>query len=253
MAMVESLHCPNCGAPLPHQSLQTLAACMYCNSTIRIALGAAPEARPRVTRAAEVPPDTIDEVKRLLLLRQHAPAVSYYAQAAQVDPAAAELAVKGIERTMAYFPPLSAGGVALLAAFEVVGSVGLLGGVLLLQRGALLAGGLVLAASALFSFANLWVLGRGLPGFLLSRSGHPAPAQVLKTWLIRTDQVQGQPVALTRLLLEVRPEGGAPYRAEANIYVREASQAKFAPGAQVRVKYDPHAPARVVVEGPVAA
>lgn len=248
MVNVESLHCPNCGAPLPLQPMQTLAACMYCNSTIRITPGAAPVA----TRAAEVPPEAIDEVKRLLLLRQHAPAVSYYAQAAQVDAAAAELAVKGIERTMAYFPPLSSAGIVLLAAFDLIGLAGLLGGVLLVQRGSVFVGALVLAVSALFTAANLWVLGRGLPGFMLSLNGRPAAAQVLKTWLIRTDTVRGQPVALTRLLLEVRPDGAAPYQAEANIYVREVSQAKFAPGAQVQVKYDPHAPARVVVEGPAA-
>src|SRR5689334_13584605 len=110
MATAESLDCPNCGAPLPRQSTQTLAACLYCNSTIRITPGAAPVA----TRAVEVPPEVIDEVKRMLLVSQHAQAVTYYAKEAQVEAAAAEQAVQGIERNMAYYPPLSMFGVALI-------------------------------------------------------------------------------------------------------------------------------------------
>jgi hypothetical protein len=246
MVTVESLHCPNCGAPLPRQPAQTLAACLYCNSTIRITPGAAPVA----THAVEVPPEAVDEVKRLLLLGQHAPAVAYYASAAQVSAQAAELAVQGIERTMAYYPPLNHWGVAMWAGLVLVGLGALLWGGLLIQRGAVAVGVLVMIVSALFTAANVLVLGRGLPGYLLSLRGRAAKALVLKTWLIRTARVSGQPVELTRLLLEVHPEGGRPYQAEANIYVRAVSKPKFTPGASIRVKYDPQAPDRIVVEGP---
>ncbi len=246
MAIVESLHCPNCGAPLPRQSMQTLAACMYCNSTIRITPGAAPVA----TRAVEVPPEVVDEVKRLLLMSQHPAAVEYYAQQAQVSADAAELAVKGVERTMAYYPPLSVGGVAVLGGLALIGVAGLVGGALLLQQGNWPVGAVVVAVSALFTFANLWLLVRGLPGYMLGLRGRSTPAGVLKTWLIRTNVAQGQPVELTRLLLEVRPEGGRPYQAEANIYVRVARKLKFAPGQVIEVKVDKQSPQRVVVVGP---
>jgi len=246
MATVESLDCPNCGAPLPRQSMQTLAACMYCNSTIRITPGAAPVA----TRAVEVPPTVIDEVKRLLLVSQHAPAVAYYAKEAQVSAEAAELAVKGIEQNMAYYPPLRVLGGLLLGGLALLGVAAVVGGLLLFPRNRAEIGLILLVLGIVFAGANVWVLLRGLPGLVLSLRGRPAAAQVLKTWLIRTDQVQGQPVELTRMLMEVRPAGGRPYQAEANVYIRTVHKPKFAVGSVIAVKYDPQMPARVVVEGP---
>jgi hypothetical protein len=229
--------------------MQTLAACMYCNSTIRITPGAAPVA----VRAMEVPPEVIDAVKAKLLLGQEAAAIEDYAKAAQVDSAAATTAVKAIARTMAYYPPLRGYGVVIFIVLDVFGLVGILGGSQLLQRGNWLVGMLVVVICALFTAANTLLLARGLPGYVLGLRGTPAQARVLKTWQIRTAQVRGEPVELTRLLLEVRPAGGRPYQAEANIYVREVSRQKFAPGAVINVKFDPTAPKQVVVVGPAKA
>ena len=61
---------------------------------------------------------------------------------------------------------------------------------------------------------------------------------------------QGQPVELTRMLLEVRPDGGQPYQAEANIYVRVSRKPSFAAGQVIEVKVDKQSPQRVMVVGP---
>lgn len=247
MVNIESLHCPNCGAPLPVRPGQTLAACVYCNSTVRLTPGAAPTA----TRAVEVPPEVIDEVKRMLLTGQRLQAAEYYAKAAQVPSDAAQVAVDAIERNMAYYPPLRGWGVALLAALDLIGMAGLLMGMGLLVQSNWVLGGLLAAVAALFMAGNTLVLARGLPGFLLGLNGRPATARVLKTWLIRTDHVQGKPVELQRLLLEVQPPGGGrPYQTEANILVREARKPSFAVGKTIEIKFDPQTPHRVVVMGP---
>ena len=55
---IESLNCPQCGAPLNLKPGQTLAACGYCNSSLRIeaATGMAAGALPVVTKAIEIDP-----------------------------------------------------------------------------------------------------------------------------------------------------------------------------------------------------
>jgi hypothetical protein len=252
--MVLSLDCPQCGAPLPLQAAQTLAACVYSNATVHIGPAAAPgrmQAPPVAVRAVEVRPEVIDEVKRMLLLGQHVLAAEYYSRQARVSTAVAEIAVRGIEQNMAYLPPLTAVGVAVLVGLEGVSSAALVGGVALMNNAQYLLGiGLVLVG-LLLTLGSTLVLMKGLPGFILAQRGKPATAQILKRWVIRTNQVKGVPVELTRLLLEVRPaeRGAAPYQAEANCFVTEPSKPKFTVGSLIQVKYSPSDRGRLVVTG----
>jgi hypothetical protein len=251
---VQSLDCPQCGAPLPLQAAQTLAACVYCNATVHIGPSAAPGqpgTAPVATRAVEVRPEVIDEVKKMLLLGQHLPAVEYYSREARISSAVAEIAVKGIEQNMAYFPPLTAAGVVTLVVLEGLSSAAIVGGAVVMSNAQYWLGiGLVLVGIFL-TLGSTLVLMRGLPGFILAQRGNPATARILKRWVIRTDVVKGVPVELTRLLLEVRPaeRGQAPYQAEANCFVTEPSQPKFTVGASIQVKYSPGDKRRLVVTG----
>lgn len=248
---VQSLACPNCGAPLPIQPAQTLAACVYCNSTVRI-LPAEAAAAPVAVRAVEVGPEVIDEVKRLLLLSQHQPAVEYYARAAGVDPAAAETAVKAIEKNMAYYPPLTLRGVALLFALDAVFLAGLLAGGWLLLQQQWIWGMVLILVCAFLALGNVLVLARGLRGFMISRRGEPAAAEIRQLWIISRHEAR-VPYELTRLLLEVQPAGRAPYLAEANGFILETSKPKFQVGRRVQVRFDPKDPRRVVLMGPEAS
>jgi hypothetical protein len=252
--MVQSLDCPQCGAPLPLQAAQTLAACVYCNSTVHIGPAPTPGGTappPVAVRAVEVRPEVIDEVKKMLLLGQHMPAVAYYSREARISTEVAEIAVKGIEQNMAYFPPLTGIGVLMLVVLEGLSSAAIVGGAVLLNNAQYLLGvGLVLVGIFL-TLGSTLVLLRGLPGFLLTQRGRPATAQILKAWVIRKDVMKGVPVELTRLLLEVRPaeRGLAPYQAEANCFVTEPSKPKFTVGSFIQVKYSPGDKRRLVVTG----
>lgn len=244
---VVSLHCPNCGGPLPVKPEQTLAACVYCNSTIRIVPAAAAERV--VTQVVEVAPEVIDEVKRLLVLGQRMPAAEYYARAAGISQAEAETAVQAIEKRMAHFPPLSGAGIVMLVTFDLIGLAGVLAGAALVNRGQWPVGVVLFLAGAFFMLGNSLVFLRGLRGYLLVKRGRPASAEILKVWLIRTTKAGQQPVDLSRLMLRVCPPGEPAYNAEANVFISGKSRPKFQVGSMIRVKYDPLDRARVVVTG----
>lgn len=245
---IESLDCPNCGAPLPLKAAQTLAACVYCNSTIRITPAGAGGAPAAAVRAAEVGPEVIDEIKRLLLTGKHFPAVEYYARQAGVDHGAADTAVKAIEKTIAYYPPLTVRGLVMLLALDVVYTAGLLGGAWLIYREQYLVGIALVLVCAFLTLGNVLVLSRGMRGFLTAQRGQPALAEIRKVWIISQHEAR-VPYELMRLLLEVRPAGRERYTTEANCFVTAPSKPKFQAGRTIQVKYDPAEPRRVVVTG----
>jgi hypothetical protein len=225
---------------------------VYCNSTLRITPAAEAPGRPAApvaVQAVEVPPAVIDEVKRMLLLGQHMPAVEYYSREARIPAAVAEIAVKGIEQSMAYYPPLTLRGVITLVTFEVISTGAILGAIWLLNDQQWLLGVGLLLFGLFTALGNTLVLVRGLRGFIIVQRGQPATARILKLWLIRTDKLKGMPVELTRLLLEVRPDGRRPYQAEANCFITAPSKPKFQVGSLIRVKYNPDDPSRMVVTG----
>jgi hypothetical protein len=59
----------------------------------------------------------------------------------------------------------------------------------------------------------------------------------------------GTPGQMFTAVLEVQPDGGPPYTAQARIAVSQASLDKYQPGALVNVKVDPRDPQVLVVEG----
>jgi hypothetical protein len=79
----------------------------------------------------------------------------------------------------------------------------------------------------------------------LLQSGIPAQARVLNIWETGTS-VNNQPQI--GIALEVYPQGGAPYQAQTTEFVSIIHLSRLQPGATVRVRYDPNAPARVTLE-----
>jgi hypothetical protein len=251
--MVESLHCANCGAPLSLNTGQTLAACAYCNSTLRI--GAAGSAEPPVRRMAEVPPEVVDEVKRLLVLGNPYAAAEYYAKQTGVSAAEASAAVQALRQTVGYAPPLNWMGIVMLVGFTALGLGVAAFGMVQIAGSRGLLGGVLIVAGVAWTLLNWFALGRGLRAFWLTHRGTPAQAVILKRWTIRTMKAAGepQPVELVRFLLEVQPAGAASYETEANGMVRHRSYERTQPGCRMNLRYDPASPAKVVLIGPADA
>jgi hypothetical protein len=249
--MVDSLHCTNCGAPLRVSANQTVAACLYCNSTLRVVPGAAYQ--PAVTRMEAVPPEVVDEVKRLLVLGNQPKAVAYYARETGMTEAEATAAVSALARTVGYAPPLNWLGLAMLLGYTALGVAAITWGASQIGAGRGALALVVLVAGALWVLINWLALGRGLRGFWLAQRGVPAEAVIRKRLTIRTTKAAGepQPVELVRFLLEVQPRDRAAYETEANGMVRYRSYARTQPGCRMRLKYDPHDPMKVVLLGPV--
>ena len=249
--MVQSLHCSNCGAPLRVSPNQTLAACLYCNSTLRVAPQGTTQ--PVVSRMEAVPPEVVDEVKRLLVLGNQPAAVTYYAKETGLSEDEAGAAVAAIKRTVGYAPPLTWVGVAMLVGFTALGGAAVGLGVMQLAAGRGVVGVVAIVLGGLWTLVNWVALGRGIQGFWLVQRGVPAEATIPKRWTIKTIKgpTEPRPVELVRFLLEVRPKGRGPYQAEANGMVRERSYERTQPGCELRLRYDPQDPTKVVLLGPV--
>lgn len=248
MIHAESLHCPNCTAPLHLQNKQTLVACLYCNSTIRITYK--DTAQPAAATRPDIAPEVVDEVKRLLVLGQRLKAVDYYAQQAQVGEGDAAAAIATVQQSLGYAPPLNNMGLLMLIGYEFIALLGIGGGSALLLSGQPLLGAGLILLSLFFGLVMALGLGRGLPGYLLLRRGQPAQAAIEKIWPIRSFAVRGQNAQLQRLLLEIHLPQQPPYQAEANGIVSEQSLAKFQPGSRLAVKVDPANRQNVVIIGP---
>lgn len=251
--MVESLHCANCGAPLSIKVGQTLAACGYCNSTLRVAASAS--AGRAVSRMDAVPLEVVDEVKRLLVLGNQPKAVEYYAKQIGLPEAEASAAVDALARTVGYAPALNWLGLVLLVVYTALGASAVIWGLLQFPAGRGGWGVVLIIVGLGWILLNWLTLGRGLKAFWLTHRGTPAEAVILKRWTIRTLKAPGeaQPVELVRFLLDVRPAGRPAYETEANGMVRHRSVARTQPGFRMRLRYDPRNPSKVVLIGPVDA
>lgn len=252
MIKLITLSCPNCTAPLHPQTHQTVVACLYCNSTIRLSYEE--QARPAAATLTNVPPEVVDEVKRLLILGQREQAVRYYAHKAGISEYDAAAAVATIYKSVADAPPLSRVGLGILLVAMFVSLAGFLAGIRLLFSGPGPYGDSDIGVAFLlivFGLVHVFIFARGLPGHLLEWRGQPAQACIVKSWPIRTYVVRGRNAYQRRFLLEIRLPQHPPYQTEANGIVSEPSLRKFQIGSLVNVKVDPANRQRVVIMGPV--
>lgn len=251
MNAAQSLHCPNCTAPLHIQDKQALVACLYCNSTLYLTYGKT--AQPAAAARPDVPPEVVDEVKRLLVLGQRIKATDYYAKAAQVSERDAAAAIATIQKSLGYAPPLTNSGLLMFLGYEAAALLGFITGLVLLLTGPTWLGGGLMLLAVLFGTVVMMGLGRGLPGYLLERRGQPALAVIQKTWPINQFAVRGPNpnfATLQRFLLEIHLPNQPLYQAEANSIISETSQPRFQPGSRLAIKVDPSNPHKIVIIGP---
>jgi ribosomal protein L7/L12 len=105
---LESLNCPNCGAPLPDPAGRALVMCTHCHTVVRVASGAgttaptppatstAPEAQP-YTPSETIPAHISARLVELLRAGRKIEAVEYYQDAAGVDEEDARDVVDAIQ------------------------------------------------------------------------------------------------------------------------------------------------------------
>ena len=230
-----TVECPHCGAPLALRPGRLWAICGFCDSSVRLTWDSG---EPRAELVAEVPADVVEEVKRLLQMGDRNGALDSYARLAGIEPAEAELALAAIQGAIRFQPPLSRGGIVMLAVAAAASAAAGLSGVWLAAGGQTMSGVALLAGAVLLARLNWRPLFGSLGVTWLYYSGQPAAATVLKCWHVaEVRRGKATHFEVTRLLLRVQPENAPGFQAEASCIVGEQSRAKFSPGAVVDVKY----------------
>ncbi len=242
-----ALNCPNCGAPLPAAAGDALAICLYCNTTSRLQAGApgAPATQP--VAEATLSDEDMAEVRQHLIEARKDAALELYQEKTGADQADARQAMEGLSRELSLDIIRSQ----LLTPY----------GVLVVALSAVI----VLAAVIAFVLGRLpflWALGLAMFGswqlyyFMLSirttlqfRGARSARALTLKLAPIGVYKLGGKDIHTLKVLLEVQPDGEAPFQAEMRLPVRAENMGSARPGAILRVKYLPGSPPRVVYVG----
>ncbi|NUM47863.1 MAG: hypothetical protein HUU38_24415, partial [Anaerolineales bacterium] len=94
---MQSLTCPNCGAPLTDQTGQKLWLCIYCNTLIRVDDNAATPTVEKTVSDAEM-----DQVKALLAEGKRDAATTLYQKITGVSTDEAEKAVETLVKQYAF-------------------------------------------------------------------------------------------------------------------------------------------------------
>jgi hypothetical protein len=238
--MIDSLHCPNCGAPIHPGPNQGLLICLYCNTSIRIQTQ---HDQPQATAEASLDADMMAQVKQLLLAGRQEEALRLYQQTG-ANPQEAQEAIGNLgkeisidivrRQTLRPFGVLVVVLMALILAVSVV--AGLLG-----RMHPVLA--IVLAG---FAALNLFFFAPGIRATIEFLGGTIAPATIVKLAPVGAATMRGQTVHTFKFLLEVQPANGQPFQSELLVPVRDASLAKAQPGTVIQVKYLPRDPTRLI-------
>lgn len=230
--MLESINCPNCGAPLPADLKPGLTVCLYCNSSIRVQ---AEDEQTSVVVESALDEKELAEVKRLLLAGQRSAAVEHYRTFSGTKEEDAAEIVDGIASQITAYTArgqqLTGLGWLLVAAWSVL----LVGGVT-----AGLAGQIhPILALVMIGFAgiNLNYFIPSIRTTLQFARAPIAPAVTLKLAPIGVMAMRKENIHTFRAWLEVQPKDEPPFRAEMIIPVREANLSRAMPGTEIYVKY----------------
>jgi hypothetical protein len=242
--MLQSLNCPNCGAPLKASAGQTRAVCLYCNSTLRLE----PEVQPSTAEIDSTLDDVeMGRVKQLLLDGQKSAALELYTQKTGASPEDAAEALKDLGQKLSLDvvrqQQLTPAGIAIVAGYALVTAAGLY---------LTISGGihwLISLAAMLYGAWMLYFYAPSVASTLAFRKGKPAKAKVLKLAEIGKTRLGRQRVRVYKLLVEVQPlDGSPPYPAEMLLPVREQNVPRAQPGTSILVKYLPGEPERVIFD-----
>ena len=241
-AMLMTLNCPNCGAPLQVDEERIYTVCLYCNSTVRIQPD---DPQPAVVENTMVEAD-MRTLKQRLLAGHREDALQLYMETSGAGEAVARQAIQDLERQVSVDvirnQQLTRKGLWYVGLYSVVFLVAVLAG-LAGQIYPLLA----LALAALTAW-QLWVL---LPSIRLSlryRDAISAPATILKTARVGEIKTRTGKIYAMKLLVEVHPPEGEPYQGQLLLPVQGPSLEQTQPGDRLQVKYLPEDPQQIVYD-----
>ncbi len=242
--MLQSLSCPNCGAPLKSAATHTRLVCLYCNSTVRIEGDTQP---PSVAVDSTLDETEMREIKQLLLDGHKSAALELYIEKTGAGGEDASEALKDLSQKLSLDivrqQQLTPTGIALVAGYALLTGAGLY---------LTIFGGVHWLISVIAMLYGAWMLYFYFPALastLAFRKGKLAKAHVLKLAEIGTTRIGRQRVRVFKLLVEVQPlDGTPPYPAEMTLPVREQNVPRTQPGTTIQVKYLAGEPERVIFD-----
>jgi DNA-directed RNA polymerase subunit RPC12/RpoP len=246
---IYSLDCPNCGAPLSLSDKQSIAMCVYCNSSVLITI--APNAAPIITKIKEISEGVVDEVKRLIIIGRTSKAIEYYAKESGASQIDASTAVNNIRNTIGYNPPLSAKGVFRFFMLELISVLLIIVGIWLIMNISKTGGISAIIVGFIFALMNWSAFKSSLKAYFIAKNGIEKSAKIIKRWDIKTFPATAKVPegVLFRLLVEVYIENQKPYLTEANCIFGEQSKLKCQPGYLIKVKFSKTNPKKIVITG----
>lgn len=229
---MQSLTCPNCGAPLTDQSGQKLWLCIYCNTLIRVAEGDAEPTVEKTVSTAEM-----DQVKALLAEGKRDAATALYQQITGLPAEEAETAVETLVKQYAYGivrrQQLNGVGVVMVILYALALPLSLIAwrqGIFHPVLAILIAG---------FSALNLLVFERAIRTTIQYLGAPKAKAVIQHYTQTSKVPVRGGDVYTFKVLLEVQPAHGTPFQETMILPVREKNLPKMRQGGAIWVKYKP--------------
>jgi hypothetical protein len=234
---VESISCPNCGAPLRQPAAGETSFCMYCNSLIRLAA-----AKPSIKRSLDA--EQMNSIKELLTSGQRDEAVERFQELSGLDSEEAQHTIDEMAEDFAiktvFNQQLTRAGMV-----QVVLSVIFLPASLLAYQAGLINPWITLIIVALSGF-TLYTFGRGALTTLRYWNAPVAKATTMNFTQIGAAQRGRLRVHTFLFLLKVQPKQDEPFLARVIIPVREENVKSIKPGEVITVKYLPGQPDSVI-------
>jgi hypothetical protein len=237
--MIESLSCPNCGAPLRQPVPKDTWVCVYCNSLIRMQPG-----QSQAVLHTSLDAGGMNEIKQLLVSGQRADAVQRFQRLSGLAAEQAEAAIDQMAADFSihtlYQQQLTPVGILMVSLSLIIFPASLL---------AWWMGRLnpwLAAAMAITDSFGLFVYGRGGLTTLRYWNAPTAPAATLQFTQIGAVKLGRTRLHTFLILLEVRPKDAPAFQARAIIPVREENVARIHQGEIIQVKYLPGNPDSVI-------
>lgn len=232
---IETLSCPNCGAPLDIRPNEEFTFCQYCDSSIRISKNEGTGVQSAVH--TEIPKEVIEEVKKLLSSGDKAKAAELYMKAANVNEEEAlkqiEIFLTSITNKIALRRPLSLKGIIISTLFFLI----LLSSAYALATGIVSSGFVKILCWVVLSFMllNLLSLTQSIIITIKYATKKWHDARILKFFLIS----KKKKLSFFKVLLEVTEPNGNTFQTETKIVIKTADSAKMQEGKVIQVKYFP--------------
>jgi uncharacterized Zn finger protein (UPF0148 family) len=254
----EGLNCPKCGAPLPVTPKQRVAICLYCGSSVHIAVW--PDADTSETGQvpsptavmAEIPKEVAERVKQMVVDGKRAAAIRFYAEQTGISSAEAEIAVNQlvfplVEKLTAHMS-LDVGWVLLFLAFLAGLASALVWTIRQVLRGSIEFGLLAVLLGIMLYAGLRWFIPKVISTWVRIY-GREAHARILKSTAIQPLRKRGM---LVLLLMEVQPINDEPsFQSEEGFLIYVGSLPKLQPGNVVRVRYARGGLDRVDLSSPI--